>query len=63
MYYNHSYINKSDGIDVYINKHIISTRTTEVIDKLSFLNITLNLKEGRKLKITSLYRYHNITEK
>ena len=54
MYYNHSYINKSDGVVVYINTHIISTHTTAVIGKVNFLNIILNLKEGRKLKITLL---------
>ena len=61
-YYNQSKINKADGVLVYINNELNVTTNTIEVGRVKFLNTTILLKEGRKLKITSLYRCHTITK-
>ena len=48
---------------VYINNELNVTTTTIEVGRVKFFNTTILLKEGKKLKITSLYRCRTITKK
>lgn len=52
IYYNHSYVNKADGVVIYINSVLTETTKTEIIDNVKFLITKLTTIDG-KYVITS----------
>lgn len=60
MYYNHSRINISDGVVIYIQDNIIES--TEIIKegKLSILNSSIVIDNNKKLVISAIYRSHDL---
>jgi hypothetical protein len=60
VYYNHSSINRADGVVMYISKYLNETTTTEEHNNFSFLSSKITLKDNKSIKITGLYRCHNI---
>ena len=49
IYYNHSYINKSDGVVVYVKKDVKQTTTVIEMGRLKILNTIINLKNNSNL--------------
>ena len=62
LHYNHSYINKADGVVVYVNDNLTETTKTEIIDNVIFMNTNLSMKGGANLNVTSLYRCHDMNK-
>ena len=62
IYYNESKINKSDGVVVYIKNNITQDTKTITIDRLNFLATDININEKETLRISAIYRSHNISK-
>ena len=60
IYYNHGKINIADGCVVYIKDSLVEVSNIEIIDNFSYLNTIIKLKNDVSIKITSLYRCHNV---
>ena len=60
IYYNHSHINKSDGVVVYVKKDVKQTTTVIEMGKLKILNTIINLKNNSNLQVSSMYRSHGL---
>lgn len=61
-YYNNSTINKADGVLIYINKNIDESTKTEKYGSIKFLSSIIKLNEGKKIKLTAVYRCHDINK-
>ena len=62
IYYNESKINKSDGVVVYIKNDITQDTKTITIDRLNFLATDININEKEILRISAIYRSHDISK-
>lgn len=62
MFYNKSYINRADGVVVYIRDDIVtdSDAVIHVIDDLKIITISIVMLNGSKLEISALYRSHDL---
>jgi len=60
IYYNHSHINKSDGVVVYVKKDVKQTTTVIEMGRLKILNTIINLKNNSNLQVSSMYRSHGL---
>jgi hypothetical protein len=58
-YYNHSSINRADGVVMYVKKSLQSTSTIEVIGNLKIVATTIKLKNNKSIKISGVYRCHD----
>lgn len=60
MYYNHSEINITDGVVVYIKEDISESTEVVKVGKLSIVNTCIYLENKKKLEISALYRAHDL---
>lgn len=59
-FYNNSFINKADGVCMYIKNNISAETDTIVIDRLNLLCSNINMPDGSSLCLTAVYRTHSI---
>lgn len=57
-YYNHSSINKADGVIMFVDSSLNHTITLEHIDKLNILSCVVNINKANII-ISGIYRCHN----
>lgn len=62
IYYNHSHINRADGVVIYINSDLIESTKIEIINNVKFLITNVTTRDGKNVNITSLYRCHDISK-
>lgn len=60
IYYNHSNINVTDGVVLYIREGITEETNTVNQGRLSIINSTIFLNNKNKLLISALYRAHDL---
>ncbi|XP_074102043.1 uncharacterized protein LOC141529430 [Cotesia typhae] len=61
-YYNHSKINKADGVVMYIKKSLNSSVVIDVVGNLKIISASVKLKNNNVIKVSSFYRCHDVSE-
>lgn len=59
-FYNQSYLNKADGVLMYVEDNINATVSIEEVNSLKILNATIKGDNDDMIKISGIYRSHKI---
>ena len=59
-HYNHSKLNRNDGVIIFFNKDITQTTQTLNFGRIKIINTEVILKDGSFLNVSSVYRSHDI---
>lgn len=62
IHYNHSKINKTDSVIMYIRKEWSNVYKVETINNFKLLNCNIKIKENRRITITKVYRCHDYSK-
>lgn len=62
IFYNGSKCNKADGVVLYIKKSLIYSVSVEVSNNISIISSTIKLKNNQSVKISGVYRCHDISK-
>lgn len=60
MYYNHSKINKADGVVMYIKTNVVEKTEIVVVDRLRVLSSNIRINLDSTIEVSSLYRPHDL---
>lgn len=60
VHYNHGDVNKADGVVIYVKTTLSYSSTIENIGPCKILSIILRINQAMSLKITGIYRCHDI---
>lgn len=59
-YYNHSTVNKADGVVIYIKKSLNSSVVIAVVGNLKIISVSVELKNNNVIKVSGVYRCHDV---
>lgn len=62
IYYNHSHINRADGVIMYVKKSLQYTPMTEVVGDLKIVSVKIKLNNNKSIKVSGVYRCHDVNK-